>query len=107
MGGALGGLLGGGGGGSDFGSSNSIELEGDVAFLVDSRHNALWVLGATENDLDVLLDLVAVIDGRPPIDPQTGGRTRVIKVSRPVEEIRAIVENLPDCLLYTSDAADE
>ena len=96
VGGALGGLLGGGGGGSDFGSSNSIELEGDVAFLVDSRHNALWVLGATENDLDVLLDLVAVIDGRPPIDPQTGGRTRVIKVSRPVEEIRAIVENLPD-----------
>ena len=96
VGDALGGLLGGGGGGSDFGSS-AVELEGDVSFVIDSKHNALWVLGATENDLDRLLDYVAVIDGRPPIDPRTSGRTRVLKVSRDAEELRAIVEtNFPD-----------
>ena len=64
VGGALGGLLGGGGGGGGFGFADggAIELEGDVTFKTDLRQNALFILGATTSDLDILLELIVTLD---------------------------------------------
>lgn len=66
MGGAgdlLGGLLGGGTGGA--GGGGGI-LEGDVRFGVDMPFNAMYVAGATGNDLDEISALIEVLDQEDP-----------------------------------------
>ena len=94
VGDALGGLLGGGGGGMDVGGGGAIELDGDVTFTVDIRQNALYVLGATAGDLDILLELIDVIDrDSPPIDHRIGGKTFFIRLNyRDPEVVKVLVE---------------
>jgi hypothetical protein len=76
---ALGGLL--GGGDSGLASDSNIELEGDVRIAVDVKFNTLIVSGATQNDLELITDMVEYFDqAGPPHDPNLLGRTYVIPV---------------------------
>ena len=97
VGGAAGDLLGGllgGGGGALGGDSASIELEGDVRFSMDIRQNALFVSGATENDLEFIKELINFIDREDaPQNIDMLGKTYDIPIQyRDPNEVKEIVE---------------
>ncbi len=102
MGGGAGDLLGdllGGGGGLDS-EASGIELEGvDVRISTDIGFNSLIISGATENDLDLISQMIDYID-QPgaPHSPELVGKTRVIHVEYrdPVELTDVIRKQLPD-----------
>ncbi len=95
---ALGGLLGGGGGGFAGDSEGAIELEGEnVRIGTDVRLNALIVTGATDNDIDIITELVDYVDQPgPPQKPQLLGETYVIAIRHrdPMELKEKIQEQL-------------
>ncbi|MFM7564199.1 MAG: secretin N-terminal domain-containing protein, partial [Planctomycetota bacterium] len=96
----LSGLLGGGG---DSGSSGSttLELEGTVTFVEDIRLNVLYVMGATEYDLDLITELVDFIDQpEAPHAPDFVGPTWLIKVKyRDPEELKGVIEKQYSAIL--------
>lgn len=89
----LGGLLG-GGGSAGSSESTTLELEGTVTFVEDIRLNVLYVMGATEYDLELISELVDFIDQpEAPHAPDILGPTWLIKVKyRDPEELKALVE---------------
>lgn len=103
IGGAGGDLLGGLLGGGDSGSSESttLELEGTVTFVEDVRLNVLYVMGATEYDLDLISELVDFIDQpEAPHAPDLVGPTWLIKVKyRDPEELKTLIEKQYAALL--------
>ena len=96
----LGGLLG-GGGASGSGDATTLELEGSVTFVEDIRLNVLYVMGATEYDLDLISELVDFIDQpEAPHAPDFLGPTWLIKVKyRDPEELKTLVEKQYAALL--------
>jgi hypothetical protein len=96
----LGGLLG-GGGTSGSGDATTLELEGSVTFVEDIRLNVLYVMGATEYDLDLISELVDFIDQpEAPHAPDFLGPTWLIKVKyRDPEELKTLVEKQYAALL--------
>ncbi len=86
----LDGLLGGGGGGS----VGAGELEGDVRFGVDAAFNAIYVAGATGNDLDQIAEIIDVLDQpEAPHDPELVGKFRTIQIiHRDPTEVKDLIE---------------
>jgi type II secretory pathway component GspD/PulD (secretin) len=103
IGGAGGDLLSGLLGGGDSGSSGSttLELEGTVTFVEDIRLNVLYVMGATEYDLDLITELVDFIDQpEAPHAPDFVGPTWLIKVKyRDPEELKGVIEKQYSAIL--------
>jgi type II secretory pathway component GspD/PulD (secretin) len=85
------GLLG-GGGASD--TPTSLQLEGTVSFVEDVRLNSLLVSGATDNDLDLISQLIDWVDQpEAPHAPDLVGPTWPIPVKyRDPENLKTIIE---------------
>ncbi|MEM9941493.1 MAG: hypothetical protein AAF939_07865 [Planctomycetota bacterium] len=100
LGGLLGGDLGGG--------SGTATLEGDVSFLAYMPLNALVVQGASNNDLDLITELLEVVDrAEAPHQPNTIGIFRTIDVIHrdPAELKEKIQEHLGD-LIDTGESSN-
>ncbi len=96
LGGGTGDLLSGLMGGGDIlgGTSGAGVLEGDVRFGIDVPFNAIYVAGATGNDLDQITEIIDVLDQpEPPHDPDLLGEFRTVKVFyRPASEMVELVK---------------
>lgn len=93
----LGGLLDVGGGGA----AGASELEGDVSFGMDARHNSMWITGATDRDLSSINQLIDMWD-RPEglTNPELAGEFRAIDVIHrdAMELVDTITKQIPDLI---------
>ena len=92
--------------GADSESDVTSSLEGDVRFTVDVRFNTLHVIGATQNDLSYIGELIDYWDrSEGDTNPELAGKVRTIKVNhRDVQEVVDIIRGqLPD-MIYDDQA---
>lgn len=102
MGGGTGDLLGGLLGDAGLATSSSL-LEGDVRFGNDTTFNAVYVSGATGNDLERINELIEILDQPDaPQDPELIGQFRTIPIiHRDPQEVREIIETQLADLIQT------